>query len=147
MSAGSEFIFVGCKMPNGIWLNLDAYEVVSKEHGIVRREEGRKVQLKGNAVAFGKPDLSIDGYVFTKVDREFWDKWLETHADSPLLKDNLIKAAKSEGDKKSVSREMEKEPGQFDRLDTSPKGSGIRDPRAPGVKVQPYAKDEDRAAA
>lgn len=139
----SEFVFVGCKMPGGVVLNLDTYEVISKEHGLVRRQEGAKVALKGNAVGFGKPDISIDGYVFTRIDREFWDQWLATHADSPLIKDGLIKAAKSEADRKPMAREMAKEPGQFDRLNAEPG----RDPRTRGLKVAKYDPDDERAAA
>lgn len=114
----AEMIYVGCKMPNGVVLNLTSYEVINKEHGLIRRvgNEHPTVTLKGNAFKEGTPNLSIDGYVFTAVPKDFWDAWLASHADSSLIKDGFIKPAKSQNDTKAVAREFSDEPGQNERI-------------------------------
>jgi hypothetical protein len=124
-------------MPNGVVLNLDRYEVTHKEQGLVRFVAGgAEVTLKGNAVPFGKPDLTDRGYMFTRVPAEFWDAWLATHADSPLLADGLIIVAKTAEAGRQIAKEREKEPGQFERLRED-------DPRTRALGVTKYdPKDE-----
>ena len=68
----ADMIYVGCKMPMGVVLNLSHYEVVNKEHSVVQRVgEEHTVTLKGNGHRQERPDLSIDGFVFTAVPRDF----------------------------------------------------------------------------
>ena len=118
MAAADAYVHVGCKMPNGVILNLMSYEIVSREHGVVQRNGDDKptVTLKGNAFREGRPDLSIDGYVFTKVPKDFWDEWVKTHSDSPLLRDGFIKAALTMDAATKTAREYENAPGQFERI-------------------------------
>lgn len=137
-----DFVHVGCKIPSGIILNLTRYEVLNKEHGIVQRqgEELDTVTLKGTAIKFGQPDLSLDGYVFTRVPKDFWDEWMRTHADSSLLKDGFIKAAPSESAAKSIAREHEKERGQFPRITED-------DPRVRNLGLKKFDPKDDAQAA
>lgn len=140
MAADTDFVRVGCKMPNGVILNLTRYEIVNKEHGVIQREGDDRptVTLKGNAVKVGMPDLSIDGYVFTKVPKAFWDEWLKTHADSSLLRDGYIKAAASLDQAKGLAADHAKERGMFPRLTE-------KDERTRALKVEKFNAD-DKAA-
>jgi hypothetical protein len=128
-------------MPLGVVLNLDRYEVVNERHGVIRRiNGGATVTLKGNAVRLGKPDLSIDGYVFTRVAADFWAEWLKTHADSSLLADGFIKPAATVDAANKIAREHEKERGQNPRLIEG-------DERTRGLGVKKFdAKDDAQAA-
>ena len=137
----SDVVYVGCKMPNGVVLNLTKYELLDKNSGMVRRigDELETVTLKGNAVKQGVPDLSVGGYVFTAVPRDFWEEWFLTHDDSSLLKDGYIMAPentrKASEDK---AKDHVAEPGQNDRLTD-------RDPRVRSLGVKKY-DPEDLAA-
>jgi len=139
----TDTVMVGCKMPTGVVLNLTRYEILSKEHGLVQRvgEEDGSVSLKGNAVKFGQADISINGYVFTKVPKAFWDEWLARNASSSLLKDGYIKPAATVDAAQRIAREHEKERGQFPRLEEN-------DPRTRSLGVKKFdAKDEGAARA
>ena len=109
------------------------------------------VTLKGNAYREGKADISINGYVFTPVPKDFWEEWLRTHADSSLLRDGFIKAATTEANTKAVAREHAEEPGQFERLspgrDPKDKHRSVQEivTRGGRLGVKPYDK-EDMAA-
>lgn len=136
-----EVVYLGCKMPLGVVLNLDKYEVLDERSGVVRKviSDVPPVRLKGNAHRNDKPDLSIDGYVFTPVPKEFWDQWLATHADSSLIKDGFIMPAKTMDEARKASREREAERGQNPRLDVEG-----RDPRLRGLESI-TAADEQKA--
>lgn len=128
-----DVVFVGCKMPNGVELNLDRYEVLNQEQGTVRLVKSKvaPVTLKGNSVKFGAPDLSIYGYVYTPVPKEFWEEWLKHHAESSLLADGFIKPAASMNHAQGIAREHEKERGQFPRLTEN-------DPRIKSLGVEKF---------
>ena len=133
-----DVVYVGCKMPNGVYLDLDKYEILNKEQGTVRLVKAKipRVRLRGNAVAFGKPDLSIDGYVFTPVDKAFWDQWLLQNGECSLLADGFIKPAASLDAGKRIAREHAAEPGLNAPLTEN-------DPRTRGIPVE--AADEQKS--
>lgn len=134
----TEMVRIGCKMPSGVVLNLTSYELVNKEHSVIRRvgDEKATVTLKGNAFRQDRPDLSINGYVFTQVPKAFWDEWKASHADSSLLADGFIIEAKSEDHSKGIAKERRDERGMFPRLVE-------KDERVRGLKVKTFdPKDE-----
>ena len=91
MAAG-EMVLVGCKHPNGVVLNLDRLEKVN-DQGQVRMVKGKQtVTLKGWAHPFNRPDPAegLGGYVLTPVPADFWNAWLESHSDFPMLEDMTI---------------------------------------------------------
>ena len=135
-----DVVFVGCKMPSGVTLNLHRYELINKEQGTVRfvRSTVPEVTLKGNAFKFGQPDLSIDGYVFTRVPKDFWDEWIKRNADSSLIADGYIKPAATLDAGAKIAREHEKERGQFPRLVDG-------DERTRGLKVKKFDPKDDAA--
>ena len=84
-------VMVGCKAPNGVVLNLDRYEIVGG--GAARVIPGKQtVTLKGWAHEFNRIDPAAEtgGYVLTSVPQSFWDEWLKTHPDFPMLEDKTI---------------------------------------------------------
>lgn len=141
--SSADYVMIGCKMPNGIVLNLDKYEVTNKEQGLVRLVEGgAEVTLKGTARAFGQPDTSINGVAYTRVSRDFWDRWLAEHKDFAPLRDGFILVAKTADEQKKIAREREGERGQFPRLEEN-------DPRTRAIgKIKKFdPKDEGAEAA
>ena len=149
----AETVFVGCKSPTGFVLNLDTFEVINKEQGLVRHIPGPKtVTLKGNAFPEGKiPRLKdgafianeqdIDGYVFTLVPKDFWDEWIKRNAESSLVVDRLVIAAPTHDAANKRAREHEKERGHNPRLIE-------KDPRTRSLGVKTYdPKDEGAEAA
>lgn len=91
---------VGCKHPNGVVLNLDNYVVVNPANNLIRRVGGgATVTLKGWSHRFNEPDPTAEtgGYRLTPVPADFWEKWLATHQDFPLLQDDIIKGPPARG--------------------------------------------------
>ena len=114
-----EFVFVGCKAPNGLILNLDRYERPDASRLDVNRIEGdRTVTLAGWAHQFNKPNLTEDsfGARLTRVPKNFWDEWFKTHAKSSLILDGTIIPPPSAGNRDNaiaVAREQEARPIMF----------------------------------
>ena len=83
-------VMIACKAPGGVVLNLDAYEAIG--NGNIRRIPGgvATVTLKGWSRAWGTADHTEGGYALTPVPKDFWDAWLASHADFPMLADKTI---------------------------------------------------------
>ena len=130
-----DVVYVGCKMPNGVVLNLDENELINAQFGMIRVNKSPlpPVTLKGNKTAFGKPALvGPDDYAWTAVPVEFWTEWLKRNQDSGLIRDGFIKPAPTVEASKKIAREHEAERGQFPALLPD------NDPRAKDTKVSPY---------
>ena len=84
----SETVFVGCKLPNGIVLELP-------------KDPSQKVEIGGlNAIKIiGAP------YCQTEVSKEFWDLWLAGNKDFPPLVSGALFFAKNGQSVKSVAEE------------------------------------------
>lgn len=139
----SDVIYIGCKIPTGIVLDLDHYERISENTGALRTVKGKlpPVTLKGDAYKFGVTNpLNIDGYVFTPVPVEFWDEWVKLHADSSLLADGLLKPAATLDAGRKIAREHEKERGLNPRLVE-------KDPRIRATGVKAFEPKDDGIAA
>lgn len=66
----SEKIVVGCKLPNGLVVEMGGYAVT----------------LNGSNSA-----IVVGGYGLTDgVDKDAFDKWLEVHKDQPYVKKDLV---------------------------------------------------------
>lgn len=114
----ADVVYVGCKSPTGYVLNLTKYEIMDEKSGSVRRigNDLATVTLKGNAFKQGTPDISINGYVFTPVPKDFWTAWIADHADFAPLRDGFIIVANTENAGHAMAKERAKEPGQSERL-------------------------------
>ncbi|EPE4838845.1 hypothetical protein ACSIZT_004277 [Yersinia enterocolitica] len=66
----SEVLTVGCKLPNGLVLEQDGYQV----------------ELNGS-----NSSLVFGGYGLTEgVNKDAFDKWLSVHKDQPYVKNDLV---------------------------------------------------------
>ncbi|HFF9139736.1 TPA: hypothetical protein ACQ9T4_002877 [Yersinia enterocolitica] len=66
----SEVLTVGCKLPNGLVLEQDGYQV----------------ELNGS-----NSSLVFGGYGLTEgIDKDAFDKWLSVHKDQPYVKNDLV---------------------------------------------------------
>lgn len=77
-------VMVGCKLPNG--LNLEIFEEgkTDDDKKIFRRTGQRFLVLGSNS------SNVVGGYGLTRVDADFWDAWKAQHANFPALKAGLI---------------------------------------------------------
>ncbi len=97
-------VYVGCKLPNGVILDLDKYVPVN-DRGDVRLEKGklRPVTLRGWAFKVGieAPLISPGGYVITPVPaRGSGPRWVrgKRNREGDLIASQMIIFADSEAD-------------------------------------------------
>lgn len=103
--AATGTVIVGCKLPNGIILQLCRREasrepVMGGGHRDVDvwRKFGDKYVVKGPAVPFGTVPkyLIAGGYALTSgIPEDFWEQWLAQNAESDIVKNELIIAHKT----------------------------------------------------
>ena len=88
----ADTVMVACKAPNGLVLDLDAYEVSERDQRVrVIKSKMAPVTLKGWSVPFGIPELTTGGYALTEVPTAFWDEWWARNKDSSsLIEDKII---------------------------------------------------------
>lgn len=101
-------VVIGCKLPNGLILQLSTFEqssepVMGGGHREVRvgRKIGTKYVIRGTSIPFGQIPKFIfaGGYALTSgVPEEFWDQWYEQNKDSDIVRRELIVAHKSMDD-------------------------------------------------
>lgn len=86
----TKTVIVGCKLPNGIHLDL-------REHG----KPLKRVSLRGANAA-----NVIGGYGITEnVPEDFFNRWLEVNAEHPAVVNGLIFAQKNFASAKSEANE------------------------------------------
>lgn len=106
-------VSVGCKLPNGIVLEVGAV----------------KVTLNG----INKTTIIGSTHGTTEVDEEFWNKWSTDHKDFPALKSGAIFKADSPREVAAMGKSLAEVATGLEPM----KKTG--DKRAPGVK--PAEKD------
>lgn len=80
----AEVVIVGCKLPNGLLLNVDGHTI--RINGKARYNMPSPTRKNLNAdVEFA------DG--LTAVDKSFWEKWLAEHKDYGPVMSKLIYAS------------------------------------------------------
>lgn len=62
-------VTVGCKLPNGLYLDV----------------QGKRAPLAG-----ANSSRIVGGYGLTEVNKDLWDAWVKAYADSPLLRGDLV---------------------------------------------------------
>jgi len=81
----AEVVVVGCKLPNGIVLEVEGYSVV----------------LNG-----ANSSNVIGGYGLTEsVDKDAFDKWMKIHADQAYVKNELVFAQAKTNSAESKAKE------------------------------------------
>jgi hypothetical protein len=77
-------VMVGCKLPNG--LNLEIFEEgKTDDDKKIFRRTGDRVLVRGS-----NSSNVVGGFGLTRVDADFWEKWRAQHASFPALKAGLI---------------------------------------------------------
>lgn len=103
----AEQVTVGCKLPNGLVLDVDGKQVA------VAGFRSKEVRI-------------IGGYGLTQVDKELWDAWLETHKDQPYVKNSLVFAQENGNSARSQAKEQEKLKSGLDPLPQNNPAPGIK---------------------
>lgn len=98
--AATGTVIVGCKIPNGIVLQLSTFEstqepVMGGGHRDVKigRKVGEKYVVKGPSTPFGMVPryLVAGGYALTSgIPREFWDEWVKQNHDADIVRRQLV---------------------------------------------------------
>lgn len=114
----SEYVLVGCKIPNGLKLRLfrpmETYEpVIGGGSRKVTKwtPTGVQYELHGSRVAPGKmPNYLISlGAAYTRLPREFWDKWVAQNKECALLRNNVLWAVDDDNrSARDAARDAEK---------------------------------------
>jgi hypothetical protein len=142
VATARKMVTIGCKHPNGVVLNLDKYERMSTDPNnlqVLRQDGPATFMLKGYAMpatpkeirAWQRQPNAADriegGYALTQIPADFWEQWLKTHGDFPMLRDRTIIGPHS--DMLGKARDME----AVEAMNRPVPESG-KDPRAPGVE-------------
>lgn len=94
-------VTVGCKLPNGLHLDV----------------EGKRTTLNG-----ANSSRIVGGYGLSEVDKDFWEAWSKAYADSPLVKNGLVFAQGSANSAEAKAREQAEIRSGFERLEP---GKGV----------------------
>lgn len=106
-ATGTATVTVGCKLPNGLHLDLG----------------DKRVTLNGANSA-----RIVGGYGITEgVDAAFFEAWKKTYADSPAVKNGLVFAHGKTGDVEAQAREQAEIRTGLEPLD----------PEKPGPNLEP----------
>lgn len=108
----SGFVTVGCKIPNGIILQLSTMEqstepVMGGGHRDVKvgRKIGEKYTVRGPSLKLGEIPAFVmaGGYALTVglVPEDFWNEWVKQNADADIVRNRLIIAHRSVDDAES----------------------------------------------
>jgi hypothetical protein len=143
-SPKSGTVFVGCKLPHGLVLQLTKpMELKENVLGggvnkfVINKRTAERYKLNGVALEPGdRPRFVLtNGAAITKIPADFWAKWLEQNSECDAVKNGLVFSSSSEADTRAIARERKKEKSGFEPIDISvdSKGKAV-DPRARGVK-------------
>jgi hypothetical protein len=119
-------VTVGCKLPNGIIMQLSKMEPTREPTAMgfrdieIGRKVGKAVKIRGFATPFGMMPRSpiIGGYALTPgVDRDLFDEWMKQNADSELVKNELIFAHRQRSDVEVQARDNAKEKSGLEPMD------------------------------
>jgi len=114
----AELVTVGCKLPNGMVLEVDQKEVTV-------------VGWRGSETRI------IGGYGLTQVDKDLWDAWLAAHKEQPYVKKGLIFAQDNGNSARAQAKEQAKIKSGMEPLPQDKPAPGIeRDDEAMGKKKE-----------
>lgn len=114
LAGSGRSVIVVCKMPRGIMLQL--HEKIKQDHkvmggGIEKRDvamaTGAPVRLRPSVLPFGAlPNYTIvNGFSFTEVEANFWNKWYEQNPRFGMLETGLLCAFDTEADARAYCKE------------------------------------------
>lgn len=101
----SKTVTVGCKLPNGLILELN----------------GQAVEINGSTSS-----RVIGGHGITyDVDAEFFDAWMEAHADRAMVLNGFIFAHDKAADTKAEAAEKENNATGLEAFDPNAPNAGV----------------------
>ena len=151
LSKAPDTVYVGCKLPNGIILQLCAEEeyrepvmgggtIVSKRY----RRLPETYTLNGCSIDLARvaagevPHLIVGGAGITPgIPRDFWEKWLEANKHSHLVRNKIVFAQRDEMSARSRAVELKDVRSGLEPIDPENPGSTSPDVRriATGTKA------------
>lgn len=127
-------VYVGCKLPNGIWMEIIKPHAAAVSL-VPAAPTGPRIQLAGaNSVRVERTNPADHGFGVTLVDEEFAKAWFENQKDSPFVKDGHVFMVASEAAVRSEIKDRKDEKTGLEPLRTDGK-----EPRLQGVKTDPNA--------
>jgi len=104
-------VTVACKLPNGLFLELEGRE---------------RVVLKGTAVPHGFPPVDVGGYALTpNVDADFFVEWMAEYKNYAPVREGLIYAYAKPQDATARAMEMRDLKSGLEPLDPDKPGPGL----------------------
>lgn len=101
----SKTVTVGCKLPNGLILEMN----------------GQTVEINGSTSS-----RVIGGHGITyDVDAEFFDAWMEAHADRAMVRNGFIFAHDKAADTKAEAAEKENNATGLEAVDPDAPNAGV----------------------
>lgn len=142
-ATGTDTVTVACKISNGLILQLHEFQDVDEPtfgggSKPARRAfpVGEPIVVRGSALDLTElrggrmPSYThVGGYALTPgVPREFWERWVEQHADDPAVRNHLIFAHASLNEASDAAREREGVVSGYEGIDPADpsKKTGIR---------------------
>ena len=119
-----ETVIIGCRLPNGLILEVGLYERVTDSNGrqatqIRKLANYQKIVLKGwnaHSEEMRRNEIQVPAGMNTKpflnrgVSKAAWEEWKKKHPDSWLIKNGILLEAKNEADAQVKSLDVAKEP-------------------------------------
>ena len=111
-------VTVACKLPNGLFM-----ETKDANGALI----GERKEIRGSAVKFGMPPISIyGGYALTSdVDADLVDRWMVANQNSDLVKKKWIFAFAKSSDAAALAKEMAEEKCGLEPMDPEKPGRGL----------------------
>lgn len=112
-------VSVGCKLPNGLILEM-GYKL-----GLGGSERGvdyKRVELRGanqHHVQDGPAPAHFEPGITHGVDEEFYDAWVKSHADSNIVKNKLIFKSKTHAEAKAQALDVTQRPTGMEPLNAN----------------------------
>lgn len=107
-------VWVACKLPHGIILELPKSD--NPDDGI------ETVTLNG----LNKVRIVGATYGITKVDQQFWERWIKANPKYPAVQSGAIFMHKSEDSVEAIAEEYKERKTGFERIDPKDKKNGVK---------------------
>lgn len=133
-ATGQATVIIGCKLPSGITLEVGIQVLAKNNDGkyftqVKRLSNYARIVLKGwhhhNTTGLQLPaGTDTRPFLNRGVSKEAWEEWKKKHADSWLLKNNILFEADNEAAAQGKVLDGDSTPTLFAPLDRSKPGPG-----------------------
>lgn len=130
-------VYVGCKLPNGLWMELLKPHPQEKST-VPNPQTGPRVELKGaNSAKIELVNPAELRYGVTLVDEDFAKAWFEANKDAPYVKEGQVFMVASEAAARSEIKDRTNDARTLTGLE--PLRTDGKDKRLAGVKTDKNA--------